>query len=128
MKKLFLFLILFCCNPIFSQNNYDVYVIKKDKPNPVLDVVRETGRVQSQMQQRYNYNYERFSNAFNDINNKIYALQVDKETKNRIISRWTLYVNQINSLNINFTSTVNVTNVINHSYNEINKVIYEESE
>ena len=80
MKKLFLLLVLFCYKPIFSQNNYDVYVIEKDKPNPVLDVVRETGRVQSQLQQRYNYNYERFSNAFNDINNKIYALKVNKLT------------------------------------------------
>ena len=133
MKSLILIAVLFYSSFTFSQNTYDVYVIEKEKPNPygrtisTTDIARQTGYVQSQLQQRYDYNYERFSNAFNDISNQIYGLNVSKEVKDKIINRWNLYVDKINSLKVNFTSNSDVTSIINYSYNSVNKIIYEET-
>lgn len=90
-------------------------------------MARENAYVQSQLQKRYDYNYERLSNAFNDISNQIYKLNVSKEIKDRIINRWNLHVDNVNSIKINFTRNSEVTDIINFSYNLVNRIIYEET-
>lgn len=133
MKKFLLVSILLYSGLCLSQNNYDVYVIKKEKENPygapisLTNMARENAYVQSQLQKRYDYNYERLSNAFNDISNQIYKLNVSKEIKDRIINRWNLHVDNVNSIKINFTRNSEVTDIINFSYNLVNRIIYEET-
>ncbi|WP_428225186.1 hypothetical protein [Flavobacterium sp.] len=141
MKKILLLLFVLISSYGYSQYGYggsnnnttNIYIVETPKPNPygtAVDYTRdayESGRTQSELQKKYNYNYERFSNAFNDISNKIYALNINREAKDRIIRRWNIYVDKIKSTKINFVSNSEVTDYINHSYNQINKVIYEET-
>jgi len=138
MKTTILFAVLLLNSIAYSQNTYNMYIVKKpntyQKPttyrNPIstLDVARETSNVQSQLQQRYNYNYERFSNTLNEINSQIYSLNVNREIKDRIINRWNRAINAIDTKQINFTSNSQVTNYINVFYELINKIIHEETE
>jgi hypothetical protein len=128
MKNLlYIGLALVFTNVLHSQNSYDVYVIEKNKKNTILDVIEDNGRAQTQLQNRYNYNYERFSQAFNDINTSLYSLNISKQKKDRIFERWNIYIDKLNNLKLNFTSNTEITNIINHSYNVINKIIYEEN-
>lgn len=116
-----------------SNNTYDVYIIEKPKQNPYgnsVDYTRdayESGRTQAALQKRYDYNYERLSNAINDIGSKLYALNINRDAKNRLINRWNVYINKMRTWKINYTSTSEVTNIINSTYDQVNKAIYEET-
>lgn len=138
MKTIVFYAVLLLNSITYAQNTYNMYIVKKpntyQKPtsygSPVstLDVATETVNVQSQLQQRYNYNYERLSNTLNEISSQIYSLNVNREIKDKIITRWNRVINTLKSRQINFTSNSQVTNYINLCYEAINKIIYEETE
>ncbi|MDI9310797.1 MAG: hypothetical protein QM535_11325 [Limnohabitans sp.] len=139
MKKLIVFLLVIFSNCIYAQfgvrsseNEYDVYVIKKSESNlygePVnyLRDAQLSGETQMELQRRYDYNFSRISNAINDLNFKITNLNCDRERKNRIINRFNSIIDYLKKNRINYTSNTQTTQTINYLYDSINTILREE--
>lgn len=113
--------------PTYYPNN-NIYIIKEQSYDPTQNTINTIGSVQTQLQNRYDYNRERLSNTVNKINNDILYLKEERDVKNRIIKRWNDVIDQINSTKINFTMNSHVTDLINYCYRSINIIILEETE
>ena len=127
MKNLlFTSVLLLFSNLIFAQYGQGG-TINYGKPIDYTTDSKESGKTQTEMQRKYEYNYERYSNAFIQIENNIYSLNVSKEIKDRILERWRKVSNYLKSNPPNFISNSQVTADINLAYQCINKIIYEET-
>jgi hypothetical protein len=127
MKKiLFSTILIFTINSAFSQT-YDIFIIEKPH-NTLYDFAKDMGKIQSEMQQKYDYNNERLNNAISNISDKISSLNYPITLKDNIRYGWKQIINEINncSSRIDMMSNSSVSNAINLMTSSINKVIANE--
>jgi hypothetical protein len=127
MKKVIFIITLFLsCNNLFSQT-YEVRRVD-DKPIPrtysptisTLDVAEETGRVQSQLQARYDSNFQKVNSKISSIS-KILSKMIQRHKSGiQLLEGERLeyindYINNLENIKkINYTNNSSVSQVLNY--------------
>ena len=94
---------------------------------PTTDLARYSGGIQSQMQSKYDSNYEKISNEINFIKQKINELPYDYNTKKKILTKFiNVCLKNVDNSGIDLTSNTDTTKAINYMYSSVNGYIDEE--
>lgn len=94
---------------------------------PTTDLARYSGGIQSQMQSKYDINYEKISNEINFIKQKINELPFDYNTKKKILNKFiNVCIKNVDNSGINLTSNTDTTKAIDYMYSSVNGYIDEE--
>lgn len=94
---------------------------------PTTDLARYSGGIQSQMQSKYDSNYEKISNEINFIKQKINELPLEYNTKKKILNKFiNVCIKNVDNSGINLTSNTDTTKAIDYMYSSVNGYIDEE--
>jgi C-terminal processing protease CtpA/Prc len=92
------------------------------------ETIKYIGDIQSQMQSKYDSNYEKISNEINFIKQKINELPFDYNTKKKILTKFiNVCLKNVDNSGIDLTSNTDTTKAINYMYSSVNGYIDEET-
>jgi hypothetical protein len=90
------------------------------------ETIKYIGDIQSQMQSKYDSNYEKISNEINFIKQKINELPFDYNTKKKILTKFiNVCLKNVDNSGIDLTSNTDTTKAINYMYSSVNRYIDE---
>ena len=106
---------------------YEIRRVDDYKRNSASETIRYIGGIQSQMQSRYDSNYQKISNEINHIKQEINNLPFDYNIKKNILTRFiNVCLKNVDNSGINMTSNSDVIKAINYMYSSVNSYINEE--
>lgn len=124
MKKIILTLFLFTINYSYSQT-YDIYIIVKPRTESPSNTIKYLGKIQNQMQAKFDYNHERINYAITDIINQISKLNYPANLRANIGYGLDQILKEVDNCmgGDAMMSNSTVTNMISQMTNSINRVI-----
>lgn len=127
MKKIFLIFLLLIFFSTKAQT-YNIIIIEKPRTVSPLNTVRYLGRVQNEMQTKFDYNHKRIDDAMTNISNQIIKLNYPENLRANIAYGWKQIIKEVDNCmgGDAMLSSPNVSNIISQMTTSVNRVISNE--